>query len=414
MQIIQQRFTVNYAFPVIFTRDIFDINNPVLADLMRQGGNPHALVAIDSEVVRLNPGLLEKISQYGEAHASAISFVAPPFQVRGGEICKHEPIEVARIHALVERHKICRHSFIIGIGGGAVLDAVGYAAATAHRGVRLIRLPTTVLAQNDAGIGVKNGVNAFGRKNFLGTFAPPFAVINDSAFLQSLSLRDQRAGIAEAVKVALIRDRQFFDFLYEERTGLSRFAPAAMEKMIFRCAELHLQHIGGGGDAFESGSSRPLDFGHWVAHKLEELSASEVKHGEAVAIGIALDSLYSHHLGLLGEMDLFRILTLLETLGFALSHPALSWLDVEKALSEFREHLGGELSIPLLEGIGRKVEAHEIDIPLMKRCITLLGERAGNSRNGAAGTFPAVQPRQVGGKSPPPLVPEDVGAATRG
>jgi 3-dehydroquinate synthase len=387
MQVLQQRFAVNYTYPVIFTTDVFDLNNTALADVMRQGGHQHnrALVAIDSEVVRLNPSLLERISQYGDAHKSAITFVAPPLQIRGGEICKHQPDEVALIHALVERHKICRHSFIIAIGGGAVLDAVGYAAATAHRGVRLIRLPTTVLAQNDAGIGVKNGVNAFGRKNFLGTFAPPFAVINDAAFLQSLPERDQRAGIAEAVKVALIRDRKFFDFLYDERASLSRFTPAVMQQMIVRCAELHLEHIGHGGDPFESGSSRPLDFGHWCAHKLEELSASEVKHGEAVAIGIALDSLYSHHLGILGAIDLHRILTLLETLGFALSHPALSWLDVDKALAEFREHLGGELSIPLIEGIGRKVEAHEIDTPLMKRCIALLTARtAGKGREAVA------------------------------
>ena len=391
MQVLQQQFTVKYSFPVIFTRDVFDTKNTTLADVMRQGGHEHsrALVAIDSEVARLNPGLLEQISQYGEAHKAAMSFAAPPFQVRGGEVCKHEPNEVAAIHSLVERYKICRHSFIIAIGGGAVLDAVGYAAATAHRGVRLIRLPTTVLAQNDAGIGVKNGINAFGRKNFLGTFCPPFAVINDATFLQSLPIRDQRAGIAEAIKVALIRDRDFFDFLYEQRASLSRFAAAPMHRMIARCAELHLEHIGGGGDAFESGSSRPLDFGHWVAHRLEELSASEVKHGEAVAIGIALDSLYSHHLGMLGEMDLYRILTLLETLGFALSHPALSWLDVEKALAEFREHLGGELSIPLLKGIGRKFEAHEIDIPLMKRCITLLAERAAKAGESVRQAMPA-------------------------
>jgi 3-dehydroquinate synthase len=302
---------------------------------------------------------------------------------------------VERIHALVERHKICRHSFIIAIGGGAVLDAAGYAAATAHRGVRLIRLPTTVLAQNDAGIGVKNGINAFRRKNFLGTFSPPFAVINDAAFLDTLPVRDRRAGIAEAIKVALIRDRDFFDSLYGDRVGLSRFAPDAMQKMIVRCAELHLEHIGRGGDPFESGSSRPLDFGHWVAHKLEELSASEIKHGEAVAMGIALDSLYSHHLGILGELDLHRILTLLETLGFDLYHTALSWLDVEMALGEFREHLGGELSIPLLEGIGRKTDAHDIDIPLMKRCIALLAERgAGKGGEGARNALPAGAPAQ--------------------
>lgn len=378
MHVIQQRFTVSFNFPVIFTRDVFDPANPALADVMAAGGPARnkAVVAIDSEVVRLNPGLLERIRQYGEAHKSAMEFVAPPFVVRGGEVCKHDPVEVERIHALVERHKICRHSFIVAIGGGAVLDAVGYAAATAHRGVRLIRLPTTVLAQNDAGIGVKNGVNAFGRKNFVGTFAPPFAVINDSEFLRTLPERDLRAGIAEAVKVALIRDREFFDYLYEARGGLAAFAPEPMERMIRRCAELHLQHIATAGDPFESGSSRPLDFGHWVAHKLEELSGSEIKHGEAVAIGIALDSLYSQLIGRLGELDVYRIHTLLETLGFSLHHPALSWLDVETALGEFREHLGGELSIPLLEGIGRKIEAHQIDAGLMKRCVAHLTERA--------------------------------------
>jgi len=257
-----------------------------------------------------------------------------------------------------------------------VLDAAGYAAATAHRGVRLIRVPTTVLAQNDAGVGVKNGVNAFGRKNFLGSFAPPFAVINDFDFLATLQPRDLRSGIAEAIKVALIRDRPFFDSLYTSRAELSRFESSAMERMIIRCAELHLEHIATGGDPFECGSSRPLDFGHWNAHKLEDLTRSELRHGEAVAIGIALDSLYSRHSGSLGDLDLHRILTLLDDLGFTLYHPALSWLDVEKSLREFQEHLGGELSIPLLAGIGCKIEAHHIDAVLMKRCIGELAERA--------------------------------------
>ncbi len=383
---LHQTFSVNFSYPVIFTADAFAPDNPVLADVVRAGGRAHnrVLVVIDSEVASLTPGLLERISRYGEQHRELLEFVGPPFVVRGGEICKHEPVEVERIHALVERHRICRHSFILAIGGGAVLDAAGYAAATAHRGVRLIRMPTTVLSQNDAGIGVKNGVNAFGRKNFLGTFAPPFAVVNDAAFLRTLAQRDQRAGIAEAIKVALIRDRTFFDVLYAGRHELARFEPAAMQRMIQRCAELHLQHIGGAGDPFESGSSRPLDFGHWVAHKLEELSAHELRHGEAVAIGIALDSMYSHRLGLLGEVDLHRILTLLETLGFALSHPALAWLDVQQALSEFREHLGGTLSIPLLEGIGRKVEVHQIDIALMKQCIARLCQRGAIPATAAA------------------------------
>jgi 3-dehydroquinate synthase len=356
---------------------VFNPDNPDLVDVIRLSGKPRnrLLVVIDSEVVRTTPDLLEKISRYAEQHAALLEFVAPPFLVRGGEICKHEPAEVERIQGLVERYKICRHSFIIAIGGGAVLDSAGYAAATAHRGVRLIRLPTTVLAQNDAGVGVKNGVNAFGRKNFLGTFAPPYAVINDSSFLDTLQIRDLRAGIAEAVKVALIRDRSFFDRLYTDRKDLCRFLPAAMEQMITRCAELHLQHISTSGDPFEFGSSRPLDFGHWSAHKLEELTGGDLRHGEAVAIGIALDSLYSRESGLLGDLDLYRILTLLEGLGFCLYHPSLAWLDVEKALDDFREHLGGELSIPLLLGIGTKTEVNEIDVSKMKKCVSMLLDR---------------------------------------
>jgi 3-dehydroquinate synthase len=382
MHTIRQQFNVSYSYPVIFTRGLFDHENSALVDLARENGREsnRALVVIDSEVARLTPGLLERISKYAQIHSPLIEFVAPPFQVRGGEICKHEPVEVERIHSLIERHRICRHSFIIAIGGGAVLDAAGYAAATAHRGIRLIRLPTTVLAQNDAGVGVKNGINAFGRKNFLGTFAPPFAVINDLDFLNTLNGRDLRSGIAEAIKVGLIRDRAFFDFLYSARAALACFESSAMERMIVRSAELHLEHIASAGDPFENGSSRPLDFGHWNAHKLEELTGSELRHGEAVAIGIALDSLYSRHQGLLGDLDLHRILTILEDIGFILYHPALSWLDVDKALSEFREHLGGDLSIPLLEGIGRKIEVHEIDVQLMKRCIGMLAERAAHKR----------------------------------
>lgn len=375
---IRQEFKVSYSYPVIFTRGLFAPDNDVLPDLLRGNGKEsnRALVVIDSEVARLTPGLLGLIGNHAQLHSPLIEFVAPPFLVRGGEICKHEPLEVERIHALVERHRLCRHSFIIAIGGGAVLDAAGYAAATAHRGIRLIRMPTTVLAQNDAGVGVKNGVNAFGRKNFLGTFAPPFAVINDLDFLKTLDERDLRSGIAEAVKVGLIRDRAFFDSLFAARAELARFESSAMERMIVRCAALHLEHIAGAGDPFECGSSRPLDFGHWNAHKLEELTGSELRHGEAVAIGIALDSLYSKHKGLLNDLDLHRILTLLEDIGFALYHPALSWLDVGKALREFQEHLGGELSIPLLKGIGTKVEAHDIDVQLMRRCIGILAERS--------------------------------------
>ena len=377
MHSIRQEFTLSHTYPVIFTRDLFDTGNPVLPDFLSSRGEGRARIAlvIDSEVARLTAGLLDKIKRIADRHQDLLEFVAPPLVVPGGEVCKNQPREVERIHSLIEKEGLCRHSYILAIGGGAVLDVAGYAAATAHRGIRLIRLPTTTLAQNDAGVGVKNGVNAFGRKNFLGTFAPPCAVINDFHFLRTLSDRDQRAGIAEAIKVALIKDRAFFDRLYAERRELAVFSPPAMEQMIIRCAELHLEHIRTSGDPFEFGTSRPLDFGHWTAHKLEEVTHGEIRHGEAVAIGIALDALYSNRTSLISNLDLHRIMTILEDVGFTLYCTALRWIDIEKALQEFREHLGGVLSIPLLSGVGNKIEAHEIDVGLYQECISILADR---------------------------------------
>ena len=378
MKTLRQQFSVSYSFPVLFTREAFCQSNTALADLLSSGGSGsrRVLVVLDSGVAEAECGVMEKVVRYAAAHPKALELVFPPLLVRGGESCKSDPVEVGKIQAAVEKNGLCRHSFILAIGGGAVLDAAGFAAATAHRGIRLIRMPTTTLAMNDAGVGVKNGINAFGRKNFSGTFAPPYAVINDFEFLRTLPARELRAGIAEAVKVALIRDRGFFDFLYSARARLAAFHPEAMEEMIVRCAELHLEHIARSGDAFEFGSSRPLDFGHWSAHKLEELTGGEIRHGEAVAIGVALDSLYSHHLGLIGELDLRRILATLEGIGFQLYHPALNWIEVERALREFQEHLGGELSIPLLNGIGDRVDHRDIDAGVFRHCIETLARRS--------------------------------------
>ena len=138
--------------------------------------------------------------------------------------------------------------------------------------MKLIRIPTTVLAQNDAAVGVKNGINAFGKKNFIGSFALPIAIINDTQLLTSLEQRDWVAGIAEAVKVSLLQDADFFHWIVANAQALAGRSEEEMNELIYRCALLHTNHISQGGDPFESGSSRPLDFGHWSAHKMEQLT----------------------------------------------------------------------------------------------------------------------------------------------
>jgi 3-dehydroquinate synthase len=301
--------------------------------------------------------------------------------VPGGEEVKNTRDYVDLLHRAIFEFGICRHSFVVAVGGGALLDMAGYAASTAHRGVRLIRVPTTVLAQNDSGVGVKNGINAFGRKNFLGVFAPPYAVINDFQFLTTLDDRDWRAGMAEAVKVSLIKDAAFFEFLEAEAAALAARDLRPMRTLIERCAEMHVQHIQTSGDPFETGSSRPLDFGHWAAHKLEQLTNYSLRHGEAVAIGIALDTTYSHLAGLLDERDWRRTIGLLSDLGFDLTVPA-PCAPISRdnprcllsGLNEFREHLGGPLTVMLLARVGQSVEVHEMSDEMVLASMQLLNE----------------------------------------
>ncbi|MGI9417083.1 MAG: 3-dehydroquinate synthase [Geminicoccaceae bacterium] len=379
-----QRFQVSYEFPVHFTSGLFDPGNPILADTLSRlepEKRHRCLVFVDDGVLSARPGLKTAVMAYAEAHADRIDLVSPPIPVPGGERIKNELFFTEDIQQRLVDHHIDRHSYVIVIGGGAVLDAVGLVAATTHRGVRLIRVPTTVLSQNDSGVGVKNGVNLQGVKNFIGSFAPPFAVLNDGDLIENLPPREKIAGMAEAAKVALIRDADFFVWLERNADDLVTFAPDAMAYMIRRCAELHMHQIGHGGDPFETGSARPLDFGHWSAHKLESLTHHHLRHGEAVAIGIALDARYSVLAGLLDDGEDVRICALLEHLGFRLWHPALETtandgsVAVMKGLRDFQEHLGGELTITLLDAVGTGVEVHEIDEAVMLEASAWLKSR---------------------------------------
>lgn len=382
--IIRQRFAVTFDYAVAFTRDAFDQANSTLADAMGSAGadpRPRCLAFVDMGVLAGYPALPEAIAAHFAARDDLPALVAPPRLLPGGETVKNDPALIGQMHDAILGHGIDRHSYVLAVGGGAFLDAVGLAASTAHRGVRLVRMPTTVLAQNDSGVGVKSAINLNGAKNQIGTFAPPWAVVNDAAFLDSLPQRDRIAGMAEAVKVALIRDGAFFEWLERSADALTLFEHDAVAHLIRRCAELHMRQIAEGGDPFEQGSARPLDFGHWSAHKLETLTRSHLRHGEAVAIGIALDTRYSVLAGLLPEGADLRVAVLLERLGFRLWHPALARRDsagrlqVLAGLEEFREHLGGRLTITLLAGIGQGIEVNAMDAALVESAIGWLSER---------------------------------------
>ena len=381
---VEARFSIPFQYQVYFTNRIFDPSNPLLVRTLAQKepARRHCLtVFVDSGVIAAWPNLEQDIKGYINAHEKHFRLTTSLITVPGGEESKNNPEILQMVYRHLFEVGVDRHSFVLAIGGGAVLDTVGYGVATTHRGVRFVRLPTTVLAQNDSGIGVKTGVNFHESKNFIGAFAPPFAVINDFQFLKTLSGRDRRAGIAEAVKVALIKDSDFFEWLERQVPALNEFDFTVISYMIRHCAELHLNHIVHGGDPFETGNARPLDYGHWSAHKLESLTKHELRHGEAVAIGMAMDSRYASQIGLLPKGTENRICQLLENMEFRLWHPVMRERDgngqlrLIEGIREFREHLGGDLSITLLTDIGKSMEIHDLNLKEIETVTLWLEDR---------------------------------------
>ncbi len=377
MDYLQQSFSVTFQYKVHFTSNLFHPQNTLLQTFFQShviaGVQQKILFVIDKGVLDHHPQLIQNIDTYFQLYPQVQ--LTHHLIIAGGEAAKNDEPLLDSIIDAVNTYGIDRHSYLAAIGGGSVLDLAGFGAAISHRGIKHIRIPTTVLSQNDSGIGVKNGINYKGKKNFIGTFMPPIAVFNDEVFLTTLNERDWRSGMSEAIKVALIKDASFFNWIEENATSLAGRDMPAMNYLIKRCAELHLEHIRSG-DPFESGSARPLDFGHWSAHKLEQLTNFEVFHGEAVAMGIALDTVYSGLKGTLQEHDVKRIVHLLVKLGFKITHPLMRIEDdnspVLKGLEEFREHLGGQLTITLLTSIGQGIEVHDMDYELLKKAAGML------------------------------------------
>lgn len=365
-------FAVPFTHRLRFTRDVFGADQAILADLFEPSGDrpPRAQFWLDEDVANANPDLKQKIRAFATRYHSRFQVVGNLQMVPGGEVVKNDVHVVERMLKCMNAADLDRRSYVVVIGGGAVLDAVGFAAAIAHRGIRLLRLPTTTLAQADSGIGVKNAINLFAKKNWCGTFAVPWAVVNDERLLETLPDRDFACGFSEAVKVSLLKDPAFFDRLCRGAKAVRNREADICRGLIRESAVWHLRHITRGGDPFEALEARPLDFGHWSAHKLEVMTNFELRHGEAVGIGVAIDAVYSSLKFGLPPSDAARVLTCLRDLGLPLSHPALSRTDeLFAGLEDFRQHLGGRLTVTMLGAVGRPLDAHEIDRPVMAAAI---------------------------------------------
>ena len=222
-------------------------------------------------------------------------------------------------------------------------------------------------------VGVKNGINRSGKKNFTGTFAPPWAVLCDTGLLETLIDAEWCCGFSEIVKIGLLRDSGLL-------AGIERNADRIVAReldsaipLIEQSALLHMKHITEGGDPFELQEARPLDFGHWSAHKLEQMTDFKLRHGEAVSIGLALDLVYSQLVGIVDPDLTDRVLGILKSLNLPTSDPSLARTDeLLGGIQEFREHLGGTLTVTLVTDVERPIEVHEIDANLVREAVSHL------------------------------------------
>jgi 3-dehydroquinate synthase len=378
---IQQRLTYTIEYPVIFTENVFDPSNPLLArtlDRLNENRVHRAMVFVDSNVADLFPQITQHIIQYFEAYANDIELAEAPRTIPGGEIVKSDfSVVPPMTSALIEAH-LCRHSYVIIVGGGAVLDTVGFAASVTHRGLRVVKIPTTVLSQASAGVGIKTGVNFANTKDGMGTFAAPFAVINDSQFLFSLQDRDWIAGVAEGFKTAIAADAEFFEDLVSLASTIPQRQPETITGIVRKAASLNLQHTSTQNDPGNSDFGHPLDVGHWAARKIESMSCMEISYGEALAMGILIDCRYGTEMGWLSEPDFERIHMAFTQAGFPLWFSELDVvgadgnLELLQGIPEFQEHMGGVLTIVYPDGIGATRMEHEVDLEALDRALARL------------------------------------------
>lgn len=285
-----------------------DILESVWPRLEKQFGRMARFVITDANVVKA--GHLEKLLSFRKIP----TFVITP----AGETSKNMRTVDAILEAM-EKAYLGRDTVVLALGGGVVGDIAGFAASIFKRGVAVVQLPTTTMAQADSAIGGKTGVDSSLSKNAYGAFWHPSAVFIDVAALKTLDDRQYRSGLVESVKHALIADAQYFDFLEKNLDAILRRQSEIMEKVAFYNCKIKAQVVEA--DPTEKNQRRMLNYGHTIGHAIESASAYKLLHGEAVSLGIIAAGLIEIEMGLGDKSRLERVRKMLMALGLPIEIP---------------------------------------------------------------------------------------------
>jgi 3-dehydroquinate synthase len=346
--------SVHYS--VIESENLFDLNNPLMLSrgFNQETKQRRCLILIDENVWQL---YAQKIVTYFDYHDVETKIVRITCQESDKTM-----ENVFLISRAMHDFKLSRRGEpLIGIGGGVLLDMVGMAASIYRRGTPYLRVPTTLMGLIDAGIGVKTGVNFDYHKNRLGTYHAPLAAYLDRSFLKTLDDRHMSNGLAEILKIALVKDRTLFELM--ER-NVENMIPARLQgrsnhdEIFCRAIQGMLEELEP--NLWEDRLERLVDYGHSFSPSIEMKALPKLLHGEAVNIDMVFSLILSKQRGLLSQYDLERVLRVMRQLNLPISHELCTAEFMQEALDDTVKHRNGRQRLPLTIGIGECMFVNDV------------------------------------------------------
>lgn len=380
-------------YSVQFYDGLFSHVNTVLlrAGIGQTPACQRRLVVIDTRVLDLYGWEIE-----GYFRTNRVQFRFLPLDATEPEKTLENVLKVVR--ALNEFGVNRRSDPLIAIGGGVLLDVAGFAASLYRRGLPYVRVPTTLMGLIDAGIGIKTGVNLDAHKNRIGTYYPPQRAYLDTHFLRTLDERHIANGIAEIIKIAIIKDLRLFELLESnvDRLIADRFCGRDVYREILARATLGmLEELAD--NLWENTLERVVDYGHTFSPTLEMAALPELLHGEAVSVDMALSLTLASQRGLIDAQELHRALGLLEGYGLPTYHPLCGESLLMKALADSTSHRDGLQRAPLSRGLGNAVFVNDLTRAEICRAAEYLAARNRVSQQDCARSayMPRPQPTMV-------------------
>jgi 3-dehydroquinate synthetase len=332
------------GFPILTTQGLFNMDNSTMVDVTK---DRQSIFFISPTINHLYREQIDCYIRNRFGQNQGIIKIVP-----SGEQNKNFD-NVLNICKLAKEASINRKGLFVGIGGGTLLDTVGFAASIYRRGIEYIKVGTTLVAQIDASIGIKTGINFQENKNLLGTFYPPFTVISDTNFLYTLPIQEMRCGLAEIIKIAIVADPFLFELVamnYESFLN-KHLSENKVQKIINLSITDMISELST--NAYEHCLQRKVDFGHTFSPAIEKMSKYRIPHGEAVSIDMCLSCYISYRLGHLSSYLLQTILNLVKNIGLSYClDDSIDPLELFESLNQISLHRGNSINMPIPTDIG--------------------------------------------------------------